>query len=272
MNREDILTVLREELKKGSPIIGVNAGVGLTAKCAAKAGADLIFINNAGKFRTSGRSTLLAKFSFGNANDITSTMCGEILPVIGQTPAIVGVFAQDPFKDISLILENLQKIGVAGIQNSPTLGMMSPAMAKNLEAGMLGFSKEVKLIKDAHEMGFLTAPIAHKPEQAVQFVEAGADIIVATVGITIGKEDGAPIPSLEENISTIREIAVATKKARKEVLVLCHGGALSTPENVQKVFDSISEVDGFSGGSAIERIPVEKAIAKIIREFKEVGK
>ncbi len=272
MSREGILAALRKELKKGFPIIGVNAGVGLTAKCSAKAGADLVFINNAGRFRTSGRSTLLAKFSFGNANDVTNTMCAEILPVIGETPAIVGVFAQDPFKDISLILEHLQRLGVAGIQNSPTLGMMSPAMAKNLEAGMLGFSKEVKLIKDAHEMGFLTAPIAHKPEQAVQFVEAGADIIVATVGITIGEEDGVPVPSLKENINTIREIAVATKEANKEVLVLCHGGALSTPEKVQKVFDAIPEVDGFSGGSAIERIPVEKAIAKIIREFKEVGK
>lgn len=272
MNIQEIKGKLRQQLDAGSPVLGVSAGIGLTAKCAAKAGADLIFINNAGRFRTAGRSTLLAKFSFGNANETTLQMVGEILPVIGRTPAVAGVFAQDPFRSIDLLLEQLQRLGVAGIQNSPTLGMMKPAMAKNLEAGMLGFSKEVALIEKAHHMGFLTAPLAHQPDQAEAFAAAGADIIVVTVGITIGEEDPARTPDLRENIEAIAAMTEAAKRGHPELLVLCHGGALSTPQAVQCALDTVPGLDGFVGGSAVERIPVEKAIAKIIHDFKQAGR
>ena len=272
MNRTEIITALRRQLESGSPVIGVCAGIGLTAKCAEKAGVDLVFVNNAGRFRASGRSTLLSKFSFGNANETMLQMAGEILPVIDRTPAIAGVFAQDPFRDIELLLEHLQRLGFAGIQNSPSLGMMKPAMAKNLEAGMLGFSKEVAMIAKAHEMGFLTAPLAHQPEQAAQFAAVGADIVVATVGITVGEEDPAPTPDLEQNIRDLEAMAQAAKETSPNALVLCHGGALSSPEAVQRVLDAVPAIDGFVGGSAIERIPVEKAIARIIHEFKNAAR
>lgn len=271
MDIENMKSALRRQLQAGSPVLGVSAGIGLTAKCAAKAGADLIFINNAGRFRTAGRSTLLSKFSFGNANETMLQMVGEILPVIGDTPAIAGVFAQDPFRSIDLLLEQLQRLGVAGIQNSPTLGMMKPAMAKNLEAGMLGFSKEIEMIGKAHRMGFFTAPMIHQPEQAEAFAAAGADLIVATVGVTIGADDPAQTPDLDENIASIRAMTEAAKGANPELLVLCHGGALSTPEAVQCALDAIPALDGFVGGSAVERIPVEQAIARIIRDFKQAG-
>ena len=169
MTREAIVEKLRTEVHAGRPVVGVSAGVGLTAKCAEKGGADLIFLHNAGRFRMSGRSTLLAKFSFGNANDVTEEMVCECLPVLQSAPVVAGVFAQDPFKNVDLILERLQKLGVAGIQNSPTLGMMKPAMAKNLEAGMMGLSMEYELIRKAHDMGFFTAPIVHSAEQVQPF-------------------------------------------------------------------------------------------------------
>ena len=178
MTREAIVEKLRTEVHAGRPVVGVSAGVGLTAKCAEKGGADLIFLHNAGRFRMSGRSTLLAKFSFGNANDVTEEMVCECLPVLQSAPVVAGVFAQDPFKNVDLILERLQKLGVAGIQNSPTLGMMKPAMAKNLEAGMMGLSMEYELIRKAHDMGFFTAPIVHSAEQVQPFLDAGADVIV----------------------------------------------------------------------------------------------
>ncbi len=271
MNREDILARLHAEIEQGIPVIGVCAGVGLTAKCSEKGGADLIFINNAGRFRMSGRSTLLAKFSFGNANAVTEEMVCECLPVLHSVPAVAGVFAQDPFKNTDLILERLKKLGVSGIQNSPTLGMMKPSMAKNLEVGMMGLSMEFELIRKAHSMGFFTAPIVHSPEQVKPFIDAGADVIVATAGITIGADDGVPIPSLSENINLFSSIAKVAKAIRPEIIVLAHGGALATPALVQEVLYSVPELDGFVGGSAVERIPVEKAIRKIITDFKEAG-
>ena len=132
--RGEVLCALRAGLAEGRPILGVCAGIGLTAKCAERAGADLIFVNNTGRFRMSGRNGLLAKFSFGDANAVTEEMGTEILPVLAHTPAVAGVFAQDPFKRMDMVLENLKRWGFAGVQNSPGMGMMRPAMAKNLEA------------------------------------------------------------------------------------------------------------------------------------------
>lgn len=271
MNKDRMKELLRKQLAGKSPIIGVSAGSGLTAKCAEKGGADLIFVNHAGHFRMAGRSTLLSRFSFGNANDTMLQMAGEVLPVLREVPAIAGVFAQDPFRNIDMLLEHLMKLGFSGIQNSPTLGMMKPAMASNMEAGMLGFSMEVDMIRKAHEMGFFTAPIAHRPEQAEQFAAVHADLIVATVGITVGAEDGAPVPDLDRNIQTLASIASAAKAANPDILVLAHGGALSAPDTVQKALDAVWQLDGFVGGSAVERIPVEKAINRIIDGFKRAG-
>lgn len=271
MNREEIKNQLKRQLSAQAPIIGVSAGSGLTAKCAQKGGADLIFVNHAGYFRMAGRSTLLSKFSFGNANDTMLKMAGEVLPVLHQVPAIAGVFAQDPFRNMDILLENVKKLGFSGVQNSPTLGMMKPAMANNMEAGMLGFFMEIDMIRKAHDMGFFTAPIVHRPEQAEQFVAVHADLIVATVGITVGEEDGVPVPDLDDNIRAVASITSAAKAADPDVFVLAHGGALSTPEAVQKALDAIPQLDGFVGGSAIERIPVEKAIYRIVDGFKHAG-
>ena len=271
MTRNEILERLRAEIRQGRPVIGVSAGVGLTAKCAEKGGADLIFLNNAGRFRMSGRSTLLAKFSFGNANDVTEEMVCECLPVLKEVPVVAGVFAQDPFKNVDLILERLKKLGVTGIQNSPSLGMMKPAMAKNLEAGMMGLSTEYELIRRASAMGFFTAPIVHSAQQVKPFLDAGADVLVVTAGITVGEEDGVPMPSLEENVALFCDVAREAKKLAPEGIVLAHGGALNSPQAVQVAFDAVPELDGFVGGSAVERIPVEKAIRKTIQGFKEAG-
>lgn len=271
MDRDAILAALRGQTEQGIPVIGVSAGVGLTAKCAEKGGADLIFINNAGRFRMSGRSTLLAKFSFGDANAVTEEMVRECLPVLRGVPTVAGVFAQDPFKNMDMVLEHLKRLGVDGIQNSPTLGMMKPAMAKNLEAGMMGLSMEYDLIRRAHDMGFFTAPIVHSTEQVDAFIAAGADLIVATAGITVGPEDGAPVPSLADNIRLFTRIAGRARELKPEILVLAHGGALSGPDAVQQALTAVPALDGFVGGSAVERIPVEKAIRKIITDFKEAG-
>ena len=149
--------------------------------------------------------------------------------------------------------------------------MMKPAMAKNLEAGMMGLSMEYELIRKAHDMGFFTAPIVHSAEQVQPFLDAGADVIVATAGITVGEEDGVPMPSLEENIALFRAVAQEAKRRKADILVLAHGGALNGPAAVQAAFDAVPELDGFVGGSAVERIPVEKAIRKTIQGFKEAG-
>lgn len=268
--REDILSGLRERLAQGQPVFGVCAGIGLTAKCAELAGADLIFVNNSGRFRMAGRSGLLSKFSFGDANATTVEMAGEILPVLSRTPAVAGVFAQDPFKRMDMVLENLKRWGFAGVQNSPGMGMMKPAMAKNLEAGGLGFSKEVELVRMAREMDLLTAPFCYDGDQAKRFAQAGADILVLNLGLTVWQADAGPKPDLEESIDRLREMIAPAKDVNPDVLILCHGGPLADPQTVQRVYDEIAEMDGYLGGSSVERIPVEQAIVRVIHEFQAI--
>ena len=269
--RGEVLCALRAGLAEGRPILGVCAGIGLTAKCAERAGADLIFVNNTGRFRMSGRNGLLAKFSFGDANAVTEEMGTEILPVLAHTPAVGGVFAQDPFKRMDMVLENLKRWGFAGVQNSPGMGMMRPAMAKNLEAGGLGCSKEIELVETARSMDLLTAPFCYDAEQALRLAQAGADILLLNLGLTAGNDDGVEVPPLGACIEEMRAILAPAKDARPDVLIMCHGGPLATPEDVQRVYDAIPEMDGYLGGSSIERIPVERAIINVIRDFKQIA-
>lgn len=268
--RKDILAGLRQRLAQGQPVFGVCAGIGLTAKCAELAGADLIFVNNSGRFRMAGRSGLLSKFSFGDANAVTVEMAGEILPVLSHTPAIAGVFAQDPFKRMDMVLENLKRWGFAGVQNSPGMGMMKPAMAKNLEAGGLGFSKEVELVRMARAMDLLTAPFCYDGNQAQRFAQAGADMLVLNLGLTVGLSDAGPRQELKESIDQLRAMLAPAKEANPDVLILCHGGPLADPQTVQQVYDEIPEMDGYLGGSSVERIPVEQAIIDVIHKFQTI--
>lgn len=268
--REEILLDLRARLAQGHPVFGVCAGIGLTAKCAELAGADLIFVNNSGRFRMAGRSGLLSKFAFGDANAVTVEMAGEILPVLSRTPAIAGVFAQDPFKRMDMVLENLIRWGFAGVQNSPGMGMMKPAMAKNLEAGGLGFSKEVELVRMARSMDLLTAPFCYDGDQARRFAQAGADILVLNIGLPVGQADACSRPDLTASIQQLRAMIAPAKDVAPDVLILCHGGPLSDPQTVQQVYDEIPEMDGYLGGSSVERIPVEQAIVDVIHSFQNI--
>jgi predicted TIM-barrel enzyme len=268
--REGILQSLRTGLQEGKPILGVCAGIGLTAKCAEKAGVDLIFVNNTGRFRMAGRNGIIAKFSFGDANAVTVEMAGEILPVLKKTPAIAGVFAQDPFKRMDMVLEDLKRWGFSGVQNSPGMGMMKPAMAKNLEAGGIGFSKELELVERAGAMGLLTAPFCYDADQAERFARAGADILLINLGITAAKDDLISAMPLEECIEKMKRMIAPAKAVKPELLIMCHGGPLSTIEEVQRVYDAIPEMDGYLGGSSIERIPVERAIVETIHQFKAI--
>ena len=172
---------------------------------------------------------------------------------------------------MDMVLENLKRWGFAGVQNSPGMGMMRPAMAKNLEAGGLGFSKEIELVETARSMDLLTAPFCYDAEQALRLAQAGADILLLNLGLTAGNDDGVEVPPLGACIEEMRAILAPAKDARPDVLIMCHGGPLATPEDVQRVYDAIPEMDGYLGGSSIERIPVERAIINVIRDFKQIA-
>mgnify|MGYP000502671529 CR=1 FL=1 len=266
--RLKILTRLRKKISDGLPIIGGGAGTGISAKCEEAGGIDLIVIYNSGRYRMAGRGSLAGLMPYGNANQIVREMAHEVLTAVKSTPVLAGVCGTDPFLLRDSFLRELKEIGFAGIQNFPTVGLIDGLFRANLEETGMGFSHEVDLIAAAHQMDLLTTPYAFEPVQAEQLTQAGADIIVAHMGLTTSGTIGASTAlTLEQCVPRVAEITAAARAIRKDVIVLCHGGPIAMPEDAQFMLDKLPQIDGFYGASSMERLPVEIAMTEQVRQF-----
>lgn len=266
--RADILGTLKDKKAKGIPIIGGGAGTGISAKCEEAGGIDLIVIYNSGRYRMAGRGSLSGLLAYGNANEIVKEMAHEVITAVKHTPVLAGVNGTDPFMLRGRFLEELIELGFAGVQNFPTVGLIDGVFRKNLEETGMGFQLEIDMIREAHEIGLLTTPYAFDTEQAKKLTEAGADILVAHMGLTTKGSIGAETAlTLEQSAARVSEIARAARKVRGDVIVLCHGGPIAMPEDAEYIFNHVPEVDGFYGASSVERLPTEAAITEQIRRF-----
>jgi len=269
--RSEILEKLRSQIAKGIPIVGGGAGTGISAKCEEAGGIDLIVIYNSGRFRMAGRGSLAGMLPFGNANQIVKEMAYEVLTAVKHTPVLAGVCATDPFMLRDLFLRELKEMGFAGIQNFPTVGLIDGLMRENLEETGLGYGLEVECVAAARKLDLLTTPYAFNVEEARRMTEAGADIVVAHMGLTTKGAIGAKTAkTLEQSAQEVAAIAKVCKSIRPEVLMLCHGGPIAMPEDAQFILEKVPEVDGFYGASSMERLPVEEAIAGQTRDFKKM--
>ena len=269
--REHLLTKFRANIEAGLPIIGGGAGTGLSAKCEDQGGIDLIVIYNSGRYRMAGRGSLAGLLAYGNANDIVLEMANEVLSVVKKTPVLAGVNGTDPFCQFDNYLDHLKAIGFSGIQNFPTVGLIDGAFRANLEETGMGYGHEVDLIRLAHSKDMLTTPYVFDNEQTIAMVDAGADVIVAhmglTVGGTIGAETTLDLPAASKKVLEIAETAL---KRRSNVLVLCHGGPIASPEDAKYVLDQCPSCHGFYGASSMERLPAEAALVEQTRRFKQI--
>lgn len=269
--RDRILARLRDKIHRRLPIIGAGAGTGLSAKCEENGGVDLIVLYNSGRYRMAGRGSLAGMLAYGNANEIVVEMAREILTVVSRTPVLAGVNGTDPFMMRTRFLRELKELGFAGVQNFPTVGLIDGTFREHLEATGMSYQCEIELIQEAHHHDMLTTPYVFDPEQAVRMTEAGADIIVAHLGLTTTGTIGAGTAlSLEESVGTVQAIVDAAKGTRSEVIVLCHGGPIATPEDAAYLFQRVSGIDGFYGASSLERLPVEEAITERTRRFAQL--
>ncbi|MBC7332279.1 MAG: phosphoenolpyruvate hydrolase family protein [Synergistetes bacterium] len=269
--REEILARLHAQLEAGRPIIGGGAGTGISAKMAEAGGIDLIVIYNSGRFRMGGRGSLAGLMPYGDANAIVVEMAREVLPVVKNTPVLAGVCGTDPFRLMPVFLKELKEMGFSGVQNFPTVGLIDGNFRANLEATGMGYDKEIEMIRIAHELDMFTTPYVFDEDQAVEMVKAGADMIVAHVGLTTGGSIGAGVAmTLEQAVEKVMSIAEAAKRVRKDILVICHGGPFDEPENVGKALAMMPGVVGFFGASSIERLPTERAIKSQVEAFKSL--
>ena len=267
--RSEIIKELKEKIDAGLPIIGGGAGTGLSAKCEEAGGIDLIVIYNSGRYRMAGRGSLAGLLPYGNANEVVKEMAYEILPSVKNTPVLAGVCGTDPFLLRDSFLKELKNLGFAGIQNFPTVGLMDGVFRANLEETGMGYNLEVECIKAAHNLDMLTTPYVFNKSEAKLMTEAGADIVVAHMGLTTSGKIGAlTSKTMEECVLQIQEIVVMCKHINPDVIVLCHGGPIATPDDAEYVLDRVTGLDGFYGASSMERLPTEIAITEQIKKFK----
>jgi predicted TIM-barrel enzyme len=269
--REAILERLRHKIDQKIPIIGGGAGTGISAKCEEAGGIDLIVIYNSGRYRMAGRGSLAGLMPYGNANAIVREMAHEVITAVKRTPVLAGVCGTDPFMLRDSFLTELKEIGFAGIQNFPTVGLIDGVFRANLEETGMGFSLEIDCIAAAHAMNMLTTPYAFNGEQARQLTKAGADIIVAHMGLTTSGTIGADTAlRLEDCVPRIAAIADAAREVRENVIILCHGGPIAMPEDATFILRQLPSVDGFYGASSMERLPTEIAMTERVKEFTNI--
>jgi predicted TIM-barrel enzyme len=272
VRRADALARIRAQVDAGKPIVGAGAGTGLSAKCAEAGGADLIVIYNSGRFRMAGRGSLAGLLPYGDANAIVVEMSREVLPVVRDTPVLAGVCGTDPFRQMPVFLEELERIGFSGVQNFPTVGLFDGVFRRNLEETGMGYGLEVELIRAARERDLLTAPYVFSVQDAAAMADAGADVLVPHMGLTTGGAIGAGTArTLDECVPLIQAMHDAARSVNPEILVLCHGGPISEPDDAAYVLERTDGIAGFFGASSMERLPTERAITENMRRFKAIG-
>ena len=272
ITRQDALARLRAQGAAGKPIVGCGAGTGISAKCAEAGGTDLLIIYNSGRYRMAGRGSLAGMLSYGDANGIVVEMAAEVLPVVKNTPVLAGVNGTDPFRLMPVFLKQLKEMGFDGVQNFPTVGLIDGNFRANLEATGMGYDKEIACIKIAHDQDMFTSPYVFDVDQAKAMAEAGADQLVAHVGLTNSGTIGAGVAfTLDEAIERVMAIAEAGRKVRKDILVICHGGPFDEPENVGQALARMPGIAGFFGASSIERLPTERGIRGQVQGFKNLA-
>ena len=268
-SRDEILQRLRAQVAAGKPIVGGGAGTGISAKCAEAGGIDLLIIYNSGRFRMAGRGSMSGMMPYGDANQIVMDMAREVLPVVKNTPVLAGVCGTDPFRIMKLFLRDVQNAGFSGVQNFPTVGLIDGLFRQNLEETGMGYGLEVDMIRLAHDVGLLTTPYAFNEEEATAMAKAGADILIPHMGLTTKGSIGAKTAlTLDDAIPRVQAMHDAAKKVNKDIMVLCHGGPISEPEDAQYVLDHTEGIVGFYGASSIERLPTEVAITSCVKKFK----
>ena len=272
-SRSEILKDFRNQISQGKILVGVGAGTGITAKCSEKADVDMLIIYNSGRFRMAGRGSLSGLLAYGDANKIVVEMGYEVLPVVKKTPVLAGVCGTDPFRVMDIYLKELKAQGFNGVQNFPTVGLIDGVFRQNLEETGMGYGLEVDMIRKAHELDMVTCPYVFDAAQATAMAEAGADCLVAHMGLTTKGSIGAETAkTLDDCIPLIKEIIAAGREVCQDIMVICHGGPIADPEDAAYIIKNVPEIDGFFGASSIERLASERGMTAQAAAFKAISK
>ena len=268
-SRAQIMSRFRAMIARNEPIVGGGAGTGLSAKCEEAGGIDLIVLYNSGRYRMAGRGSLAGLMPYGDANAIVMEMAGEVLPVIKRTPVLAGVCATDPFRQMDVFLDEVKRIGFAGVQNFPTVGLIDGTFRQNLEETGMSFAQEVEMVALAREKDLLTTPYVFNEADAAAMAGAGADLIVVHLGLTTGGSIGAETAlKLSDCPAVVDRVAAAALAVKPDAIILVHGGPVAMPADAEFILKAAMVCHGFYGASSMERLPTETALVEQTRRFK----
>ena len=272
ISRDDIVVRLRAERDAGRAVYDALCGSGITAKFAARGGADLVTTFNLAYYRMQGLSSMAGYLPIGDANAITLEL-GErsILNVVKECPVIAGLLGADPTRDMFGFVDNIAAAGFHGVMNCPTIALIDGNFRKDLEETGMGFSKEVDMLGYASRKGMFTKAFTTTPDEALAMAEAGVDNIIIHFGNSSGGSIGSKtVLPLDQAAQRAAAVFDALLPKYEERIFTCHGGAIETPADFERLLDMESRFDGYVGGSSAERFPVEDAVPKAARGFKSV--
>lgn len=267
--KELILQKLNRQLDLNGHCIGVAVGSGMTARCAVEGGADFILALSAGRFRQIGLGSFSSLLCYANSNELVMDFgTRELLPAVLDTPIIFGLNATDPLIDLYEYLKQIKELGFAGINNFPTVGLIDGQFRAALEQEGITFEREVEAIRLANFLGLFTVAFVFDKEQAQAMIEAGADVICVHLGLTVGGAKGSKKAfSIELARMKMDDIMEYCERLRPGIIQVVYGGPISKPTDMRYFYENIL-CRGYIGGSAFERIPVEKALVETVRDFR----
>jgi predicted TIM-barrel enzyme len=270
--RTEVIERLRDTMSKGKPIIAAGAGTGISAKFIERGGADLVIVYNSGRFRMAGHGSTAGMMAYGDANAVAMEIGEyEVLPVVEEIPVICGVHATDPRRRMWHWLGKVKDMGFSGINNFPTHTIIDGKFRQILEETGMSVMKEFETVALARKMEMFTIVYVGSPEESKAMAEAGADVIIAHVGTTVGGSIGVTnaTMSLPEAAKITQGIIDAAKSVRKDLIFLSHGGPINTPEDAAFINEH-TDTDGFVGASSLERMAVEQSLTDLTQRFKQI--
>lgn len=261
MTPDEVMAGLWSVVRAGGPIVMAGVGSGLTAAGAASGGAHLIATYSTAVYRCRGLPSVLSFLPYDDANALAFAVAGDVVEQARGRPVILGVGAHDPRRPLESLLDRVEEFGAAGVMNEPFVGIYPAEIRADLEDTGLGFGRELALIERAAARGLLGFGWAFSPEEAQALARSGAHLIGAILGPS--RSDAS---ALDAAVSTANSIAEGALAANPGIMVLAHGGALTSPEVVRK-FLVRSRSHGYATGSSAERSPVIQSVAQTIRDF-----
>jgi predicted TIM-barrel enzyme len=268
--RDEVLKRLRAEIQARRPLFLASCGTGIVAKFLEKAGCDMAGVYNAVKLRSNGAGSMTGMWPVSDANGLMYEYATrEILPVVKEMPIMAGVNANDPTRDIPLFLDELLRVGIIGVNNFPTVGLVDGNFRKVLEQTGITYENEIQMLKMARQKGMVTVAYAFNREETERIVKGcNPDLFIFHAGTTIGGSIGYNHPDTIENTAKrTQEMYDIARSISPDIILLTHGAALSDPASGQRILE-LTNGHGLQTGSATERIPLEEAVLNVASAFK----